>query len=69
MCGGVAEAAEFLVIFVWVPACMRALTGDRIAVDTAETGEQQPPRAGRIPSKSGVSGSGGCVAWQRRRSG
>lgn len=47
------------VIFVWVSACRRALPGDRIAVDTAETGEHQPPRAGRISSKSGVSGSGG----------
>jgi len=47
------------VIFVWVPVCWRALPGDRIAVDTAETGEHQPPRAGRISSKSGVSGSGG----------
>ena len=34
------------VIFVWMPACRRALPGDRMAVDTAETGEQQPPRAG-----------------------
>ena len=37
----------------------RALPGDRIAVDTAETGEHQPPRAGRISSKSGVAGSRG----------
>ena len=42
----------------------RASPGDRIAVDTAETGEHQPPRAGRISSKSGVSGSGGvCVNY------
>lgn len=53
------DAAEFFVIFVWVPTCGRALPGDWIAVDTAETGEHQPPRAGRISSKSGVSGSGG----------
>ena len=44
---------------MWVPAFGRALPGDRIAVDTAETGEHQPPHAGRISSKSGVSGSGG----------
>jgi len=51
---------------VRVPACGRALPGDRIAVDTAETGEHQPPRAGRISSKSGVSGSGGvCRAYRR----
>ena len=50
---------EVFVIFVWVPACWRTLPGDRIAVDTAETGEHQPPRAGRISSESGVSGSGG----------
>ena len=62
MCGGVVDAAEFFVIFVWVPACRRALPGDRIAVDTAETGEHQPPRAGRISSKSGVSGSGGICS-------
>ena len=59
MCGGVVDAAEFFLIFVWVLTGRRALPGDRIAVDTAETGEQQPPRAGRISSKSGVSGSGG----------
>ena len=53
------ESEEFFAIFVWVPACRRALPGDRIAVDTAETGEHQPPHAGRISSKSGVSGSGG----------
>ena len=53
------EVEEFFVIFVWVPACRLALPGDRIAVDTAETDEQQPLRAGRISSKSGVSGSGG----------
>lgn len=37
----------------------RTSPGDRIAVDTAETGEQQPLHARRISSKSGVSGSGG----------
>ena len=58
MWGGVVEGAEFFVIFVRVPACRRASPGDRIAVDTAEMGEHQPPRAGRISSKSGVSGSG-----------
>ena len=47
------------VIFVRVPACRRALPGDRIAVDTAEMGEHQPPRVGRISSKSGVSGREG----------
>lgn len=57
MWDGVVDAAEFFVIFVWVPACGRALPGDRIAVDTAETGEQQFPRAGRISSKSEVSRS------------
>ena len=68
--GRVVEAAEFFVIFVWVPVCRRASPGDRIAVDTVETGEQQPPRAGRISSKSGVSRSGGVwpcfrmVAWR-----
>ena len=51
------DAAEFFVIFVWVSARERALPGDRIAVDTAETGEQQPLRAGRISSKSEVSRS------------
>ena len=62
MCDGVVETAGNIVIFVWVSACRRALPGDRIAVDTAETGEQQPPRAGRISSKSVVSRSGGvCV--------
>lgn len=40
MCGGVVDAAEFFVIFVWVPACRRASPGDRIAVDTVEMGEQ-----------------------------
>jgi len=58
----VVEGAEFFVIFVRVPACRRASPGDRIAVDTAETGEHQPPHAGRISSKSGVSGSGGVRA-------
>lgn len=52
------EAADFFVIFVWVLACGRASPGDLIAVDTAVTGEQHPPRAGRISSKSGVSRSG-----------
>ena len=42
-----------------MPACERASLGELIAVDTAETGEYQPSRVGRIPSKSGVSGSGG----------
>ena len=58
-CGG---CCRVFVIFVWVPICMRTLPGDRIAVDTAETGEQQPPRAGMISSKSVVSGSGGVRA-------
>lgn len=39
--GRVVEAADFFVIFVWVSACERALPGDRIAVDTAETGGLQ----------------------------
>ena len=60
---------------MWVPAGGRALPGDRIAVDTAETGEHQTPRAGRISSKSGVSGSVdvclGCNerAWSAGRRG
>lgn len=55
---------------MWVPACRRALPGDRIAVDTAEAGEHQPPRAGRISLKSVVSGSGGvcpCFRMVARR--
>jgi hypothetical protein len=54
------------VIFVRVPACRRALPGDRIAVDTAETGEHQPPHAGRISSKSGVSRGGAENLLARR---
>lgn len=53
------EVEEFFVIFVWMPACRLALPGDRIAVDTAETGEKQPPHARRISSKSVVSRSEG----------
>ena len=41
MCDGVVETAGIIVIFVWVPACRRAFPGDRIAVDTAETGGLQ----------------------------
>lgn len=67
MWDGVVKVDEFFVIFVWVPACGRALPGGRIAVDTAETGEYHSPHAGRISSKSEASGGGGLVQGAQER--
>ena len=58
-CGGCSRVFCYICMGAGV---WRALPGDQIAVDTAETGEHQPPRAGRISSKSGVSGSGGICS-------
>lgn len=52
------DLGEILLYLCGCRGCRSALPGDRIAVDTVETGEQHPPHVGRISSKSVVSGSG-----------